>query len=395
MVCRIKYLDIVDFAILQMVIVILAFKDYGSIAIITQCMAFGMICLELALNRESTIHPSCIKYIIYKMIFILWCLLSSLWAVYPNVVISEVTTLGLRAITGLTLILYMNTQVRRRKLISFMAVAGMILCLRLLIVVPITQWGNRGIGNYLAHDRNNSYGNTGITYVLGVISVYLLTDSRVLGKKVSYSLATIFTIISLFTGSKKQLIFLIVTMLLLGILESNNISKLLKNLGCIAILIGAVLFLIFKVDLLYNVLGQRIIAFFSFFTSVGAESDASTITRSQFLKAAWQVFLQHPIVGIGLDGFRYVNPYQRTWSENNIVELMADIGIIGAILYYTVPVHIIHSVMKRIRMRDSRDIQILIAMVCLIFIDITMVSYANSTLQFHLAFVFALNQCRH
>lgn len=391
MIIRIKRLNIADFAILQMVIVMFSFKDYSRIAILSQCFAFGIVLLEQIATRKYKINIAVVDYVFLKGLFVLWCAVGMVWALYPSVVFPWIISVCLRTMTGLTIILYLRSDERRCKFMGYMIIAGIVLCLRLLVVVPLSEWGKRGIGNYLAHNPDNGYGNTGITYVLGFIVVYLMTYTNILGKKCSYTLAIIFSVFSMFSGSRKQVIMLAVTLLLLAVLRSNNTRKLLKNLLTVLAIFVVALFLIFRIEALNNVLGQRIISFLNFFASKGIESDASTISRSFFLKAAWEVFLDHPFLGIGLDGFRYVNPYQFCWAENNFLELMADVGLVGTVIYYLIPLKIFISVAKRMKNRNAIDIQVLITFVCLMIVDATMVSYANSTLQFHLAFLFSIN----
>jgi hypothetical protein len=146
-----------------------------------------------------------------------------------------------------------------------------------------------------------------------------------------------------------------------------------------------------KTPILYNAIGVRLLSFSSLFLENDIEIDKSTETRKEFLGEAFTVFLKNPLNGIGIDGFKYVNRYQFTWAENNFLELLADLGIFGMIIYYMPHLKIILELKRRIKKKKNIDISLLVEIICLVFIDLFMVSYASSTLQFFLAFIYAQN----
>ena len=201
----------------------------------------------------------------------------------------------------------------------------------------------------------------------------------------------VFIIISLLSGSKKQIFITIIAIMILLLFKSKNFIKALKNIT-IGILISTIfLIIIMKTPILYNAIGVRLISFSSLFLENDIEIDKSTETRKEFLGEAFTVFLKNPLNGIGIDGFKYVNRYQFTWAENNFLELLADLGIFGMIIYYMPHLKIILELKRRIKKKKNIDISLLVEIICLVFIDLFMVSYASSTLQFFLAFIYAQN----
>lgn len=382
-----------DFFVFQLMIIMLAFRDYSNLSIISQAVSIVVILFSELKNNEFHINILNAKYLIFKLLFIAWCLVSVLWSVNSSTVINTCVTLILRMLTGFSIILYLNSEERYKKIIYMMTVASLILCIRLFLVVPISSWGKIRIGNLLSHDSNNSYGNTGITYVLGFTIVYLMVDKNIIkNNKVRYLLILLFIIVSLLSGSKKQLFLLVITLAMLTFFNSKNVVGLLKNCFLTLICISAGLFLIFNNQYLYNIIGSRFESFTTIFLKNElTATDASTLSRILYIKDALSKFSQNPFTGVGIDCYRFVNSYRLVWAENNMVELLADIGIFGLMFYYILPLVVFFDVIKRIKHRNVNDILLFILLVCFFMIDLSMVSYANNTLQLNFSIVYALN----
>jgi O-antigen ligase len=60
--------------------------------------------------------------------------------------------------------------------------------------------------------------------------------------------------------------------------------------------------------------------------------DTSILIRDQMLKEATSLWLQRPFAGWGLDQFRVISAWG-TYSHDNYVELLANGGVIGLLLY--------------------------------------------------------------
>lgn len=394
---KIKKISFMDLIILQVIIVMLAFRDYSNLSIISQVVAFIFVFFNEVRIHGYKINMFGTRYLFLKVLFIVWCFVSAVWAINSYHVLSICITLVLRMLTGFSIILYAKNEQKIKKVIVMMIIASFILCLRLFFVVPTNAWGNIRIGNLLAHDKNNSYGNTGITYVLGLVAIYLMVSNKfVKNNKLRIVLIILFTTVSLLSGSKKQLFLLIITILILAFYKSKNILSLVKNciLSFACIVISIVI--IFNNQYLYNVIGNRLEAFsVIFFSETNNTTDASTESRTLFLKDAFKVFNENPITGVGIDCYRYVNPYREVWAENNFLELLADVGILGFIFYYILSLQILYETIKRIKYKNEYDILLIILFACFLLIDFTMVSYANNTLQLNFALMYAINSFRN
>lgn len=61
------------------------------------------------------------------------------------------------------------------------------------------------------------------------------------------------------------------------------------------------------------------------------DDSGSTMIRSNLIREGFQVFLDHPILGVGMNNFRYYNSYQ-LYAHCSYIELLTCTGIVGAFL---------------------------------------------------------------
>ena len=386
-----KYItNLEDIIILLLIVTILGFKDYPIMIYIMTIISF--IYEVISTYKKNKLSKNIIPFLINKIAFILFGLLSAIWALNKDIINPLVFRLIYRLTICLTIILYIRDKNNLKKTIYYMIIASIILCIRLLINVPLEAWGKKRVGNYLAHSQDHTYGNTGITHVLGIVGIFIITSNFIKNKRVKIFLLTLFTLFSFFSGSKKQIIYLAISIPLLLLFKIKNRKDIMKNIFLGLIFIILLFILILKVNILYNIIGIRMLQMLSyFFDNLKVTVDPSTVSRMNFLKDSWNVFLSHPIIGIGLGGYQYVNSTEFVWAENTFLELLADLGIIGTILYYSLHFNIFVSVLKRIKNKNPIDIQIFIIFICIIVTDLFMVSYNNETLQLYLTIIYCEN----
>lgn len=395
-----KKFNIIDFFMIIMLIAMLAFKDYSNISIITQVLFIFITVINMITHKKVDIIS--FKYLGYKILFLIFCFISSIWSVNTANVYSACFTIALRMLTGFAIILYIRDREQLKKFLLAYVFASFVLCCRMVLVVPMDAWGKIRVGNYLSHDINNSYENTGITYVLGFAITYLMMSKDLIkNKKLKYVLIAMFTLFSLLSGSKKQIILLITNILVIALFKSKNILKILSRLLFATIGILILLFCVFNNKYLYNVLGQRIEGFIYTINSDDRMSvdystgvDVSTSARLFLIQDAYNTFKQNAFLGVGTNCFKEVGTMKGKWAENNFFELLADLGIIGFILYYSLYIYIITNLLKRIRDRNIYDILLIACLISFLIIDFTMVTYMNNTLQLNLAIIYAINRIR-
>lgn len=152
---------------------------------------------------------------------------------------------------------------------------------------------------------------------------------------------------------------------------------------------GLIIYASFNIPALYNVLGSRLER--TFYTMMGTEvrnqygtliEDHSGIQRAEMRQMAIGYFFDHPILGLGGNGFvskmREVGYSLVAYSHCNYTEILSTLGIVGFIYYNYKPVsNIICGVrwIKAYKTKDSLFSMALIIGVIFMIIDYYSVSY--------------------
>jgi O-antigen ligase len=116
--------------------------------------------------------------------------------------------------------------------------------------------------------------------------------------------------------------------------------------------------------------------------------DQSVYERQQFIKYGFQMWKDHPIIGVGLDNFRlnikkYWTMSNRSYAHNNYIELLADTGLLGFLAYYSIYLSLIIKlffIKKRVQLK-SKYLNLINIFITIIFIlmlsEIAMVTYSS------------------
>lgn len=131
---------------------------------------------------------------------------------------------------------------------------------------------------------------------------------------------------------------------------------------------------------------ERIESLFNLFTGEG-KVDGSAQTRDEMRKTGIRVFLNNPIVGVGMGNSGYYNVIH-TYFHNNYAEMLASGGIIGFAIYYGMHVYIIINLIKYRKYADNNAILIFILVCIFLLTDYGTVSYYRKATLFYFALCF-------
>lgn len=193
-----------------------------------------------------------------------------------------------------------------------------------------------GISNLIAKRMDNTVLNSnraGLIFSLAFIIALFFFYER---KKMFYLFSTIILAPGiLLTGSKAALFQVIIMgMVFLAIKDKGYKRKQMKNILIIVLACAAAYFMVFHISFFYNIIGKRILDMFASLFGIQTESH-STSERAYLLTHGIKKFIESPIWGWGLDSFKSMNEY-KVYAHSNLIELMADLGIIGTILFYRI-----------------------------------------------------------
>ena len=190
-----------------------------------------------------------------------------------------------------------------------------------------------------------SLGNAN-TYALALLigTIFCLYTLLVFEKK-RFNILALFlnlTLILLFgfqiaflTGSRKGiLVFCLLLLLayLYVIRRQTRVLKLISLLGCALISVGLWQAVIISPHF------RRVEAALHFASGTGV-GDNSIYTRVAMANDAFVLWTKKPLLGWGVDQFRNVSEFG-TYSHNNYLELLANFGIVGFSIFYSIYIYV-------------------------------------------------------
>lgn len=153
-------------------------------------------------------------------------------------------------------------------------------------------------------------------------------------------------------------------------------------------------FAVMNIPFLYDMVGYRLELMISGLLGGGAV-DASTSTRMGLVEHGINFFLSSPWIGHGGANFAALNAfYYRAnagcYAHNNFIEILADYGVIGFILYYWIYIFMIAKTIKRLKTTSNLQLMVFSLLVTLLIMEYGFVSYYDRFFQAFLAFAFCV-----
>ena len=366
------------------------FEDSSLDTIILLGLLTIMFIAYTAKNR-LIIRVSFSSIFIYYCVIALLFYISGLWAMSRSTAIWWGTEI-LEITFGLFIIsLCFNNKNGIERMISVIVIGGY--C---VVIYAILFYGWDTLTSYIG--RTSRISNDAINAnTLGMCIAYAIVGNVyfILKKKLKWwsilSFPSIVVLIA--TGSRKALFIAFVGSLLL-IMELNRkkdsrMLKILRNILILAIFI-------FIITELANTaafigVGERIRQLLSGLFGTGG-GDNSTIIRLRLISIGVDIFKKHPFLGIGIDNAKFVaGPMfglETYYLHNNYIELLADVGIIGFAIYYSVYIVLL---VKYIKNRDFDSPEYCFCLTLLVFMlvmDFGMVSFQSKETYFFLLVIF-------
>lgn len=286
--------------------------------------AFGAYMLFRLFWNKSSVRWG---HLLWMLSFYLLGYFSQYWALYPGTVVRISGYVRFAAILSWAIAEYVTQDEH-----GLDHICKVMLLMAVLMVGNYLMNVTSDNGRYTLKVNANSFGMSA-AYLFGFL---LYAAKKAKWRKVFLDVMVVaLLVIVVLTGSRKSLItaaLFIVAFFLFWTPEKGSIDMLLRILGVVALLVAA-LVIIMKVDVFYEAVGNRIESLLSYWLT-GEESDASAITRTNMINIALELFYSiNPLLGIGLNNFKYVSGYM-TYSHNNYVELLCSLGVVGILVYY-------------------------------------------------------------
>ncbi len=223
--------------------------------------------------------------------------------------------------------IYFNSRKKSIDLAELYIIATTIYAIVATVSTPVSLWANAKLYGGITKIQRNL---ASMIYVAAFsLCLYFIAERKKI--KLFYVCGAILFVANLITGARKGVIQVVMSFGLFVLLQGNLKDK-VKYLKIIIVIV--ILFIIAYINIPWvrETFGQRMLAVFD-----SSIEDSSKENRTLFRMLAFFTFLEHPIWGIGCDGFCMVNEAvtgMPLYSHCNYTELLCDYGIVGFLLYY-------------------------------------------------------------
>ena len=370
---KIKISGFLNIAVIFLVVGYFAFGNIPLLKYSSQLLFLGVA--VIALLQFPKIKKN--YYLLWALIFFAYCLFSVIWAVNKDSTLAySASVFQVILFSILIVVLHDNSFIKTETIENSIVIAGIIMVIIILLNTPISTLGSERFGERVGMHPNTVSNNL---LFAEVFSFNIFMKNRGTKKGNLFIAAAVFFLIFNFcTASKKGLLIGVAIPIYIYMLYDRELSKKMKNflLLCLAI----VLFIVILSH--YSEVTSEMLRRFNMFTELlsgSSSEDMSTVGRILLYKGAWKVFCDNPIIGVGLDGFRYVNTGSMAgyYAHCNYLELLADLGCVGCFIYYSIYAMIYAKIRYRIKKGNRQCIALQGILIAVLLLDIAQVNYYN------------------
>lgn len=354
-------------------ITVISFPNTGGYRGLLFYAFAALMAFRLLLRRE----PIRWGHLIWALGFYALGALSKYWAYYPVVVRTVSGSLLFAMLLNWSVGEYICQEKR-----DLDHICRIMMLLSVLLVGNFLLNATTQGGRFSTETNANIFG-TNAAFLFGFI-LYAAKKAR--WRKISLDVMLgILLVVILLTGSRKALIaaaLFVVAFFLFWSPEKGTADTVIRVIGLAAACLVAVL-LIMNVQVLYDALGNRLETMYRY-VFLGEEVDGSAVTRSNMVAIGIELFLSmNPILGLGLNNFKYLSGYW-TYSHNNYIELLCSLGIVGVLVFYVPLIYFTVQAFRLWRKKVPGAILPLTILVLQFINDVGQVSYYSFQLHIFL-----------
>lgn len=316
----------------------------------------------------------------WAVAFFAFCLLACLWALDMDASFDVMKTLLLVFVSHVLISSVLQSKEDVNGILMANLIALLVMALYILFTVDLSQLGEDRLGG-ATHGEYWNANDLGLKLCVGVgLALYFAFKYQKLWQRILFlAIAVLFGYLALYTGSRKVLLMLMLTLLLLFWLKAkrHKIRSLLVAIACAA----GVYVLVMNVEPLYNVLGVRVEEMINGLFGEGT-TEGSFNTRQEMIEMGWNWFLERPLLGYGLANFSVLYGEATnftTYAHNNFIEILVSGGIVGFVLYYSIYVYLLVKLFKpAFQERDLLSIILFSSNIILLVLQVALVSYYDT-----------------
>ena len=341
----------------------------------------GVTLLKL-FERLSSLRLT--SYSIWYFVLIVLGLFSSFYALRGAYVFETTYQLLVNIVLAFSVIQFARNYSSIKAIFAFYAISALIFSFYLYFSGRINTEGVR-----LGGDLFGNTNNLAMLMMLALFCVFWLLIYGDLRLKPLYFLACIVLFfVTALTGGRKYLLMPFIFLFLLIVFKNakNNRLNWLVSIVFFVLITFAGIVAVVNIPALYNMIGTRYEGLIDFLTGNLYYSDASTNFRYLMITMGWKWFLAKPILGYGLDNYRVLFNLvsSDSYSHNNYIEMLVNLGIVGFVLYYSFYAFIIKKlIMNKNDKSGLRNFFLAFALSLLLF-EVGAVTYSLTQVQIFL-----------
>lgn len=331
-------------------------------------------------------------YVALNILFIVYILLTSLWAMRPSDTLTMATTMFRILICAYILYCTYTSIPELDETVLLKAVmwAGYVVAIYSIAFYGVDQMIAAGRDDSLRVD--NEFSNVNSIGLISVLSCMIQVNLPLLDRKTRLFPSALFlipcVIVIAATQSRKALVFLIAGVLIGAVVWAQK-SKTKRGFVVKAVFglgIGVLLvYLLLRTEMLSGI-RERMQGLINALLGTG-KVDHSTVLRNNLRNLGWEEFLKHPIGGIGI-----ANPHilaaQRysfdAYLHDNFAELLCGGGIFGFVTYYSLYAYLFFQLWKHRGADRQRATFFALWLLLMLAMDYGMVSYYSKSQNFYL-----------
>lgn len=320
-------------------------------------------------------------YTVWLLAFLSFAALSYFWAESSDLVVNILKSLVVRFAILLLIRSAIRSKEDIRKLLVSVAGAAVVNSFYLLLssLEQMAANSDKEVGNRLGGEGGWNANAIGMLVAIAALLFlyFYQKNTKPVQKIFCLLLVAAMIVIALLTGSRKA--FAIVLGGTIAYLLLTNRKKRFRTLLFAAAFVWVLFYLAMETEFFYSIIGNRIDGFLSLITGEG-EADSSAVLREKLIAGAIEVWKEYPDVGCGLGCYQLFSAGfagKEMYAHNNYVELLADLGIVGTMIYYSGPLLLLLSLLKKLKSKENEGKLFFTLLVTILIMDFACVSYTD------------------
>lgn len=345
---------------------------YQMPAYFSYAMAFIMLGYKLITQGKTGMSgvPGIITFpanslMIWYGLFYLWECIARLWTPDSVAAVSNTPYQTLRIVAILIAMdLYVVSKEDVQHLIKAFCIGATLFAVWTMVTSPVSSYGTLLFGARTGQQRNT----TG--YVLCFATIFLIYAYYENKQKIWLLFALLCFVASLLTGSRK-IIFAYIAAIFLVIIGQEDVNKTIKYFLTIILAAIIIIPIAYQIPYIREAFGSRLLAVLD-----DSIEDSSIFYRNIAKMNAIRIFKESPFIGNGWAAVRNSFVYNGVsiYAHNNYLEIAADYGIIGCILFFAKSIIYAFKCIFRIK-KNNRLLTANILLISMILLDWGQVSY--------------------